>query len=325
MRATTILEGHSLLDGVGRSTLEQIVRDCLQPLGTSCVVIDKHGDYALAFFDSAWRREPHRIARSLCAAGNDREAMRSGKRPCHDSCWNTTCQKAIQTGQPVDAECCRGLRLIACPIVVGHEPMAAIALSYQEPPNDNRQLAEQAHRDAPPVADQPYRVVETYQARPEVMIELAKQRLATSARLLGELVEHSRWRPSAGQGEQSGQGARRLRVVLADDHRILRMALASMLEDEQDLEVVGEARDGAEAVALAERLQPDVILMDVTMPRLSGIEATRQITAAWPQIRVIGLSMHEEQGMAVQMRQAGAFDYLTKGGTPEQLLATIRR
>lgn len=113
--------------------------------------------------------------------------------------------------------------------------------------------------------------------------------------------------------------------MLADDHRILRHALATVLRDEQDLEVVGEAGDGQEAVELAVRCRPDVILMDVTMPRLSGIEATRQITAACPRVRVIGLSMHEEDGMAAQMRAAGAIAYLTKGGSAEELLDMIRR
>ncbi|MEN6495877.1 MAG: response regulator transcription factor [Thermoguttaceae bacterium] len=165
------------------------------------------------------------------------------------------------------------------------------------------------------------------------MIELRQPYVTTSTALRGELVDRGPRAQPDGRQEPSSEALRpslsanppRIRVLLADDHRILRHALAAILQDEQDLEVVGEASDGLEAVELAARCQPDVILMDVTMPRLSGVEATRQITEAWPQVRVIGLSMHEENGMAAQMRAAGASDYLTKGGSAETLLDVIRR
>ncbi len=116
----------------------------------------------------------------------------------------------------------------------------------------------------------------------------------------------------------------KIRVLLADDHQILRQGLASLLSEEPDMEVVGEAGDGQEAIDLARTIQPDVVLMDVTMPRLDGIQATRLITSELSGISVIGLSMHEEDDMALAMRAAGAIAYLSKGGPSDALIATIR-
>jgi DNA-binding NarL/FixJ family response regulator len=123
--------------------------------------------------------------------------------------------------------------------------------------------------------------------------------------------------PVPGRGE-------RIRILLADDHQILREGLASLLSEEPDMEIVGEAGDGHEAIELARLTRPDVVLMDVTMPRLDGIQATRQITAEMSGVAVIGLSMHEEEDMALAMRSAGAVAYLSKGGPSEALIAAIR-
>jgi len=117
---------------------------------------------------------------------------------------------------------------------------------------------------------------------------------------------------------------RAIRVLLADDHPVMRQGLMRLLQEHPDIEVVGEAGDGRAAVALAGQLQPDVVLMDVTMPGLNGIEATRLIVGQLPHIYVIGLSMHEEADMADGMRQAGAAAYLTKGGPTEHLIEAIR-
>ena len=116
----------------------------------------------------------------------------------------------------------------------------------------------------------------------------------------------------------------RIRVLLADDHEILREGLAELLRTEPDIEVVGEAADGQIAIELARRTAPDVIVMDVTMPRLNGVEATRRITAEMPHVRVIGLSMHSREDMSRAMREAGAAAYLTKGGPSDLLLTAIR-
>jgi signal transduction histidine kinase len=127
--------------------------------------------------------------------------------------------------------------------------------------------------------------------------------------------------------EECGRRTRdagKIRVLLADDHQVLREGLTRLLREQPDLELVGQAEDGRKAVELALRTRPDVVVMDVTMPVLSGIEATRRIVAALPGVRVIGLSMHEEEEMANAMLEAGAAAYLRKGGSSGPLIATIR-
>jgi len=115
-----------------------------------------------------------------------------------------------------------------------------------------------------------------------------------------------------------------LRVLIVDDQAVMRRGVASLLAGEPDLEVVGEAENGQQAIELAGSLVPDVILMDVSMPVLNGIEATRVIHADFPAVRVIGLSMVEESGQADAMRQAGAVGYVRKRDAAEVLLAAIR-
>jgi DNA-binding response OmpR family regulator len=114
-----------------------------------------------------------------------------------------------------------------------------------------------------------------------------------------------------------------VRVLLADDHRITREGLKSILEEQPGVRVVGEAWDGVEAVALARTLQPDVIIMDVHMPRLNGLDATRQVKAERPGVKVIGLSVRTDEEIAGAMRAAGAAAYLSKGAEIETLLAAI--
>ena len=115
-----------------------------------------------------------------------------------------------------------------------------------------------------------------------------------------------------------------VKVVLADDHDIFRAGLASLLNAETDIEVIAQAHDGAEAVELALELRPDVVVMDVTMPEMDGVEATARIKAQLPDVHVIGLSMHDEMDVAKKMCDAGATTYLTKGGPAASLTAAIR-
>ena len=116
----------------------------------------------------------------------------------------------------------------------------------------------------------------------------------------------------------------RLRVLLADDHKIVREGLISLLSEAGDVEVVGEAANGREAVNQAYRLEPDVIVMDVAMPLINGDDATRQIKRHLPGTRVIALSMYEETDTKTAMHEAGAESYVLKTAPSEELLAAIR-
>jgi PAS domain S-box-containing protein len=113
-------------------------------------------------------------------------------------------------------------------------------------------------------------------------------------------------------------------VLLVDDHRTLREGLIQLLRDAPDIKVVGEAGDGQQAVAMARRLLPNVIIMDVNLPGMNGIEATRVIAEECPQCRVIALSMYSEPEMETTMREAGAVNYLIKSGPSADLIDAIR-
>lgn len=117
----------------------------------------------------------------------------------------------------------------------------------------------------------------------------------------------------------------RIRVLLVDDHALVRRGIMGLLEEEPDIEVVGEAEDGYRAIDMARGKLPDVIVMDLQMPGMDGVEATRRIREELPQIRIVGLSMYDEAARADEMRAAGASAYLTKGGSSDALLTAIRR
>jgi DNA-binding NarL/FixJ family response regulator len=115
-----------------------------------------------------------------------------------------------------------------------------------------------------------------------------------------------------------------IRVLLADDHTIVREATAEILEHQPDMHVVGQAETGEEAIELARELHPDVAVMDIAMPRLNGLEATRRITAECPRCQVLVLTAHEEERTIIQLLQAGAVGYLPKTIGLDELLEAIR-
>lgn len=116
---------------------------------------------------------------------------------------------------------------------------------------------------------------------------------------------------------------KRARILLVDDHQIMREGLRAILESHAEIDVVGEARDGHAALALAHATRPDVIVMDVTMRGLNGIDATRRILAELPETRILGLSMHSDRRSVLAMLSAGAVGYLLKDTAAADLLRAI--
>ena len=115
------------------------------------------------------------------------------------------------------------------------------------------------------------------------------------------------------------------RILLADDHAILRAGLRKILDDEEDMALVGEAADGEGALRMTEETHPDVVVMDLTMPGASGFEAIRQIKESVPDTQVVVLTMHEDQRYFFQALEAGASGYVIKGAPPAELLTAIER
>ncbi len=116
----------------------------------------------------------------------------------------------------------------------------------------------------------------------------------------------------------------KIRILIADDHAVVREGTRRVLEQEPDMEVVGEAGDGEEAVNLATSLKPDVAIIDISMPRMDGIEATRQIKATCPSINVLALSAYDDDQFVFSLLEAGAAGYLLKSVRSRELLDAVR-
>jgi DNA-binding NarL/FixJ family response regulator len=115
-----------------------------------------------------------------------------------------------------------------------------------------------------------------------------------------------------------------IRVVIADDHNVVRKGIRELLSDEDDIEVVGEARNGQEAVDLASALRPDVVVMDIAMPELTGVEATRQIRAAAPGVRVLVLTSYADDPYIYGLLDAGASGYILKTAESHEIVRAVR-
>lgn len=115
-----------------------------------------------------------------------------------------------------------------------------------------------------------------------------------------------------------------LRVLIADDHTIVRSGIRLLLEAEPDINIIGEALDGSQALDMVQTLLPDVVLMDIAMPGMDGLEATRQIKANWPDIKVLVLTMHRSDEYFFEMLKAGASGYILKGAETSDLIKAVR-
>ncbi len=115
-----------------------------------------------------------------------------------------------------------------------------------------------------------------------------------------------------------------IRLVLVDDHEVVRTGLRMLLESQSDMEIVGEASTGREGIRLVEQKQPDVVVMDITLPDISGIEATRKLKERYPQVAIVALTIHEDEQYFFEMLQAGASGYVPKRAAPEDLISAIR-
>jgi len=115
------------------------------------------------------------------------------------------------------------------------------------------------------------------------------------------------------------------RVLIVDDHRAFRDVLTAVINQQSDMEVIGETDDGEKAVALARELLPDIILMDVKMPVMDGVEATSRILTELPSMKILALSMYADGGFMANMMSAGALGYILKGCDTEELFDTIRK
>lgn len=123
----------------------------------------------------------------------------------------------------------------------------------------------------------------------------------------------------------SGEGAVAIRLLIADDHALVRSGLRSMLQREPGIEIVGEARNGREAVELCRSLRPDLVLMDVRMPDMDGLEATRAIKREHPETGVLMVTMHENRDYMLEATKAGAAGYVLKDASRSELISAVRR
>jgi two-component system, NarL family, response regulator NreC len=116
----------------------------------------------------------------------------------------------------------------------------------------------------------------------------------------------------------------KIRILLVDDHAVVREGIKRLIDSHPDIELVGEAADGTEAVTAVDQLRPDVVMMDVSMPRLNGIDTTRQLRDAAPESKILALTVHEDDGYVREFLKAGALGYLLKRASTEELIRAIR-
>ncbi|MBF0528673.1 MAG: PAS domain S-box protein [Deltaproteobacteria bacterium] len=185
---TPINDCRVILDAVGAELLFKIVGDYFELLDTSTAVYEISGDYALRLLSSGWCRYMSQASRRLCHTPDNREALRSGRWLCHESCWWDASKTAIDVDHPVDIECRGGVHLYAVPIQARNKTIGAICLGYGDPPRESRRLRELADKYQVNY-EELSKLAGIYQTRPGYIIDIAKKRLHFTALMISEIVE----------------------------------------------------------------------------------------------------------------------------------------
>jgi len=179
-----------ILDSVGKDTLRQIAEDAIDLLGSSVSIYENNGDYAFGLFSSGWCQFMDAASRRRCQTDDNRTALDCGRWLCHETCWNDSAKKALESGHHTDAECVGGIHLYAEPIYAGENIIGVINIGYGTPPKEHDRLQELADLfevDVEKLKEQ----ADSYAPRPQFLVDLAKKRLKTSAKIIGEIVEKS--------------------------------------------------------------------------------------------------------------------------------------
>jgi CheY-like chemotaxis protein len=141
--------------------------------------------------------------------------------------------------------------------------------------------------------------------------------------LLPQGIDAPEEKVRGGSGQAPPEATRHIGVLVVDDHKLVREGLRRMINKFENMNVVGEAADGEQAVELAKSLRPDAIIMDINMPRMNGLEATRLIKNDMPAVTVIGHSVHDDEDVVDSLREAGITNYIMKGGSAQELYRAL--
>lgn len=209
-----------IMDCVGKETLGKIAGAAIDLLDTSVSVYEVNGDYAFGIFSSGWCRFMDTASRALCQTDDNREALSCGKWLCHESCWNNSAKRAIDSGCSTDIECVGGIHLYAEPIYAGDQIVGAINIGYGDPPESTGKLG-QLEALFGVDAERLRQISRSYKSRPEVMVNLAKKMLRSWAILIGDIVDKVDVQKRLLASQQREKHLNRVQNAIRKVHRLM--------------------------------------------------------------------------------------------------------